>query len=127
MPMTPTIPLSSHITEVSEPEVLRLYDFLYNHLTDIKKALFQIRCPNESPDASRERVQLLTTLTNHIGNSARGKEIPNGDEQIPVHISASVNISDYNEFMEKSRGRNIDAFKAVGVFYLAGTSRVKLS
>jgi len=93
-------------------------------LTDIKKALFQIRSSEESPDVSRARVQLLTTLTNHLGNSGR-KEIPNGEEQIPVHISASVNISDYNEFMEKSRGRNIDAFKAVGVFYLAGTSRVQ--
>jgi hypothetical protein len=111
---------------VSDADVLRLYDFVYNNLADVKKYLYQIRSSEETPEAGRSRVQLLTALTSHLGSSAR-KATTNGQEQHPVQISSSVNIGDYNEFMERSKGKNIEAFKNAGVFYLAGMSKVYLS
>jgi Divergent CRAL/TRIO domain len=65
----------------------------------------------------------LATLTHQLGAAPR-KEATNGQESAPVHITASVNIGDYNEFMEKFKGRNLDAFTASGIFYNAGTSKV---
>jgi len=44
-----------------------------------------------------------------------------------VQITASVNIGDYSEFMEKFRGRNLDVFTSSGIFYNAGTSKVYFS
>ena len=117
---------SDQISEVSDADVLRLYDFVYNNLADVKKYLYQIRSSEETPETGRARVQLLTTLTSHLGSSAR-KTTTNGQEQHPVQISSSVNIGDYNEFMERSKGKNIEAFKTAGVFYLAGMSKVYLS
>lgn len=111
--------------EVSDVEVLRLYDFVYNNLADVKKALFQIRSSDELPEAGRARVQLLTTLTNQLGSPAR-KEITDGQEHHPIQISASVNIGDYNEFMERYRGKDIEMFKSADVFYLCGVSKVSI-
>jgi hypothetical protein len=108
---------------VSDVEVLHLYDFVYNNLADVKKALFQIRSSDELPEAGRARVQLLTTLTSQLGSPAR-KEAPDGQEQLPIQISASVNIGDYNEFMERSRGKDIEAFKSADIFYVCGVSKV---
>jgi len=118
-----TTPIAGHLNEVSDADVLRLYDFVYNNLTDVKKSLLQMRSGEDTLEAGRARVQLLTTLTTQIGSSAR-KEKSNGQEQLPVQISASVNIGDYNEFMERSKGRNIEAFNSARIFYAAGTSKV---
>jgi hypothetical protein len=103
--------------------VLRLYDFIYNNLADVKKNLFQIRTGEDTADIARARVQLLATLTHQLGAAPR-KEATNGQDSAPVHITSSVNIGDYNEFMEKFKGRNLDAFTASGIFYNAGTSKV---
>jgi hypothetical protein len=92
-------------------------------LTDVKKNLFQIRTGDDTAEISRARVQLLVTLTSQLGAAPR-KESLNGQESAPVQITASVNIGDYNEFMEKFKGRNLDAFTSSGIFYNAGTSKV---
>lgn len=112
-------------TEVSETDVVRLYDFMYNNLADVKKALFQIRSPDDDPETPRARVQTLTTLTSQLGHSVR-KDPANGLDVNPVQISASVSIEDYYEFMDKCKGRNIDTFNSAGIFYLAGVSRVRV-
>ena len=121
----PTTP-SVRIAEASDPDVVRLYDFMYNNLADVKKALYQIRMPQDEPDAPRNRAQILTTITTQLGSSIR-RDASNGHEGNPVQISASVSIEDYHEFMEKCKGRNIDAFNTAGIFYLAGVSRVSIS
>jgi hypothetical protein len=108
---------------VPDEEVLRIYDFVHNNLADVKKYLFQIRSSEETVEAARARVQLLTTLTSQLGSSPK-KASANGQEQLPVQISSSVNIGDYNEFMERSKGRNIEAFKSAEIFYVAGMSKV---
>lgn len=107
-----------------DTDILRLYDFIYSNLAEVKKALFHVQpLPNEAPEAGMGRLQALTTMTSQVGNSAR-KEPANGQQEHPVQISASVNIGDYNEFMERFKGRNIDEFNSAGIFYLAGMSRV---
>lgn len=123
MEVTSTQHAFSQITEVSDAEVLRLYDFVYNNLADVKKTLLQTRSQDDTPEKGKARVHLLTTLTTQLGSSAR-KGMVNGQEQVPVQISSSVNIGDYNEFMERSKGRNIEAFNSAGIFYLAGMSKV---
>jgi hypothetical protein len=120
--MVNTQSISSQTTEVSDTEVLRLYDFVYNNLADVKKTLFQTRSQGDTTEKGKARVHLLTTLTNQLGSFAR-RGMVNGQEQVPVQISSSVNIGDYNEFMERSKGRNIEAFNSAGIFYLAGISK----
>ena len=83
----------------------------------------QIRTGGDTADIARSRVQLLTTLTSQLGPAPR-KQSSNGQESAPVQITASVNIGDYNEFMEKFKGRNLDVFTSSGIFYNAGTSKV---
>jgi len=112
----------NHLNEVSDADVLRLYDFVYNNLSDVKKALRQIQQLHDTPDL---RVQQLTSMTTHLGSSAR-KQTFTDQEQHPVQITSSVNIGDYNEFMERSKGRNIEAFNSAGIFYLAGVSKVTI-
>jgi neurofibromin 1 len=125
-PATPsTTSASSHVNEVPDADVLRLYDFVYNNLTDVKKSLHQMKSGEDTLEAGRARVHLLTTLTSQLGSSAR-KEASNGQEQLPVQISASVNIGDYSEFMERFKGRNIETFNSARIFYVAGTSKVNL-
>jgi hypothetical protein len=92
-------------------------------LADIKNALLQIKGPNDPADVGKSRVQLLTALTSHIGSSIK-KEQSDGREQPPVLTSASVNIGEYSEFMERYKGKNIEPFNASGVFYNAGISKV---
>lgn len=113
------------MNDVSDIDVLRLYDFVYNNLADVKKYLFQIRSSEETAEAGRARVQVLTTMTSQLGSSAR-KAMANGQEHLPAQISASVNIGDYKEFMERYKGRNIEAFNSAGIFYMAGTSKVDI-
>ena len=120
-----TAPISGHLNEVPDADVLRLYEFVYNNLADVKKSLLQMKSGEDNLEAGRARVQLLTTLTSQLGSSAR-KETSNGQEQLPVQISASVNIGDYGEFMERSKGKNIEAFNSARIFYVAGTSKVNL-
>jgi hypothetical protein len=98
---------------------------VYSNLADVKKALLQIRSREDTVETGRARVQLLSTLTAQLGSSAR-KNLSNRQEQHPVQISASVNIGDYNEFMERFRGKSIEAFNSAGIFYLAGMSKVYL-
>ena len=112
--------MPNHLNEVSDADVLRLYDFVYNNLSDVKKALRQIQPMNDTPDL---RVQHLTSMTTHLGSSAR-KQTSTDQERHPVQITSSVNIGDYTEFMERSKGRNIEAFNSAGIFYLAGVSKV---
>ena len=114
--------MPNHLNEVSDADVLRLYDFVYNNLSDVKKALRQIQQLHDTPDL---RVQQLTSMTTHLGSSAR-KQTFTDQEQHPVQITSSVNIGDYNEFMERSKGRNIEAFNSAGIFYLAGVSKVTI-
>ena len=111
------------MTEVSDSDVLRLYDFVYHNLADVKKALFQAHPVNETTNAGRSRAQVLTTLTSQLGNPSRPGTV-NGHEQPPVQISSSVNIGDYTEFMERFKGKNIETLNSAGIFYLAGTSKV---
>jgi hypothetical protein len=113
------------LAEVSDADVVRLYDFIYNNLVDVKKALYQIRGPEDDQETPRIRAQMLTTITTQLGSSAR-KDATNGSEANPVQISASVSIDDYHEFMEKCKGRNIDVFTSAGIFYLAGLSKVSI-
>lgn len=120
-----TTSISGHLNEVPDADVLRLYEFVYNNLTDVKKSLLQMKSGEDTLEAGRARVHLLTTLTSQLGSFAR-KETSNGQEQLPVQISASVNIGDYNEFMERFKGRNIEAFNSARIFYVAGTSKVNL-
>jgi hypothetical protein len=61
-------------------------------------------------------------MTTQLGNSSKNR-MPSGPEQLPVQ-NRTINLGDFHEFMEKSKGRNIDAFKSSGVFYLAGMSKV---
>jgi hypothetical protein len=119
----PTTP-NTRLTDVSYAEVVRLYDFIYNNLADVKKALYQIRNPEDEPDRPRTRAQMLTTITTQLGSSAK-RDVTNGNDSNPVQISASVSIEDYHEFMEKSKGRNIDGFNSAEIFYVAGVSRVR--
>ena len=117
---------SGQLNEVSDADVLRLYDFEYNNLADVKKSLFRVQSAEDTLEAGRARVQTLTALTSQVGNSARREMTNGGQEQIPVQISASVNIEDYNEFMERFKGRNIETFNAARIFYAAGISKVPL-
>lgn len=103
--------------------MLRLYDFVYNNLSDVKKALRQIQSTHDTPDL---RLQQLTSMTTHLGSSAR-KQTSTDQEQHPIQITSSVNIGDYAEFMERSKGRNIEVFNSAGIFYLAGVSKVNSS
>jgi len=111
------------LNEVSDADVLRLYDFVYNNLSDVKKALRQIKPKHDGPDL---RVQQLTSMTTYLGSSAR-KQASNDQEQHPIQITSSVNIGDYAEFLERSKGRNIEVFNSAGIFYLAGVSKVNCS
>jgi len=113
---------STQLNEVSDADVLRLYDFIYNNSADVKKALFQLRSGDDAAEVARARVQMLTTMINQLGSNAK-RDHGTAQETPPVQISSSVNISDYHEFMERSRDRNIEMFKSAGIFYNAGVSR----
>jgi hypothetical protein len=109
--------------DTADPDITRLYDFIYNNLSDVKKALSQIELPGDPPDASKARIQLLTTVTSYIGSAAKTQTAASSETH-SIQISSSVGIDDYKKFMEKWRGRNIEKFVAAGIFYVAGVSKV---
>jgi hypothetical protein len=111
------------MTDISDTDVLRLYEFLYNNLTEVKKELVHSRSGDELA-AARSRAQSLTALTTQLGNPSR-KEAMNTRDRNPIQISASVNINDYEEFMERFKGKSIEELNSAGIFYLAGSSKVK--
>jgi hypothetical protein len=122
--MTPDAPsISSQTNEVADGDVLRLYDFVYNNLADVKKALFALRSTEDTQELGKSRAALLSTLTTQLGSSAHNQST-NGQEKLPIQ-APKVNFGDYHEFMERSKGRNIDIFKSAGIFYLAGMSKVR--
>jgi hypothetical protein len=109
---------------VADADVLRLYDFVYNNLADVKKALFQIRSTEDTQELGKTRAALLSTMTTQLGSTARN-QMTSDQEKLPSR-TAPVAFGDYHEFMERSKGRNIDGFKSAGIFYLAGMSKVFL-
>ena len=115
--------ISSQISDVADGDVLRLYDFVYNNLADVKKALFDIRSSEDTPELGKTRASLLSTMATQLGSSTWNQS-QSGQEKLTSQAPNTINFGDYHEFMERFKGRNIDVFKSAGIFYLAGISKV---